>query len=105
MQLGSVRRTGTNITKLRIGDLRDRDEMTHRAVKQVSAYRRLSHKWNHAITASRLPVTSAINHTLSTHTQMDCLVKNILHNKHGCYRNTSQEFYRQELYSFMDKFS
>jgi hypothetical protein len=61
-----VGRTGTGIATLLVGDPPDRDELTLRAVKQASACPRLSHKWNYAITASRLPVTLAINHVLST---------------------------------------
>jgi hypothetical protein len=53
---------------LLVGDLQDRDELVHRPVKQASACPRRSHKWNHAIAASSLPVTLAINHMLSTQT-------------------------------------
>ena len=51
-----------------VGDLQDRDELAHRPVKQASACPRRPHKWNHAIVASSLPVTLAINHMLSTQT-------------------------------------
>jgi len=53
---------------LSVGDLQDRDELAHRPVKQAGACPRRSHKWNHAIAASSLPVTLAINHMLSTQT-------------------------------------